>query len=269
LSSNDDGPFFTNDDDTAEDSYPRHGRIDDHLPLFVLPVYALPTITMTLVIFEPRYIAMMQRCLNSRQTMSSGEPGFGVFGMVAPQAGQEGPPRGATNPPPALRRIGTYMRITSVAKHPTMPRRFVVECLGVERFELRESWQSDEGFLVGKVAPYASLEAKTSPNAAVFSSYSRVRSHFEELTTHLTRDSELFPGLARYIAKNMEVNAMPTEPAAFAWWMAEILPLGEERYRLLESPSFEERLEVLESCIEEMEAHIAVKGVPPAGEDVD
>jgi len=105
LSSNDDDPFFTNDDDTAEDSYPRHGRIDDHLPLFVLPVYALPTITMTLVIFEPRYIAMMQRCLNSRQTMSSGEPGFGVFGMVAPQAGQEGPPRGATNPPPALRRI--------------------------------------------------------------------------------------------------------------------------------------------------------------------
>ena len=124
--------------------------------------------------------------------------------------------------------------------------------------------------MVGKVEPIADDGA--GPHAVELAD--RVRHGFDELTTVLNADGaeeggKLFGGLASFIAKANGKHEKPDDPVAFSWWIAEVLPLGEERYKLLDTESVEKRLELLEGYLSAVKQHLTVKGLPPAGTDVN
>ncbi len=101
------------------------------LPLFPLNVVLFPGQTLPLHIFEPRYRAMIQRCIEQDTP----------FGVLLAQDGDEGP-----------HTIGTAAKITQVER--LADGRMNILTVGTERFELRNVRLSDEQYLIGDVVAY-------------------------------------------------------------------------------------------------------------------
>ncbi|MCS7060362.1 MAG: LON peptidase substrate-binding domain-containing protein [Anaerolineae bacterium] len=101
------------------------------LPLFPLNVVLFPGQTLPLHIFEPRYRAMIQRCIENDAP----------FGVLLAQDDDEGP-----------HTIGTAAKITQVERLPDG--RMNILTVGTERFELRNVRLSEEQYLIGDVVAY-------------------------------------------------------------------------------------------------------------------
>ena len=124
-------------------------RTADDLP-GMLPVFPLrgaillPRATLTLNVFEPRYLALVDHALANDRLMAVVQPG--------PDTGEDESPEGKSVP---LRHIGCAGRIT--AFNEADDGRLVISLSGVARFRLREEISSDTPFRMCDVdfSPYS------------------------------------------------------------------------------------------------------------------
>jgi Lon protease-like protein len=104
------------------------------LPLFPLNTVLFPGTPITLHIFEPRYLELMEMCEQTQQP----------FGVVLIQEGQE-----ALGPLATPYPIGCTAEIARVERLPDG--RMNILAVGVERFEIHELDYDRESYLVGQV----------------------------------------------------------------------------------------------------------------------
>jgi Lon protease-like protein len=106
------------------------------LPLFPLHAVLVPGIVMPLTIFEPRYRAMIERCVERD------EP----FGVVWIRDGREVGPGTMS-----LATIGTMAEIRQVER--TADGRYILLAAGTRRFSIDDVVADEEPYLVGRVTP--------------------------------------------------------------------------------------------------------------------
>jgi len=119
-------------------TFSRIGDLPQTLPVFPLTgVLLLPRGKLPLNIFEPRYLAMIEDTLASRDRL---------IGMVQPrEPGSEGMTRGGVVPPaPALYQTGCAGRITSFSE--TEDGRYLITLSGICRFDLGEELATPRGY---------------------------------------------------------------------------------------------------------------------------
>jgi len=119
-------------------TFSRIGDLPQTLPVFPLTgVLLLPRGKLPLNIFEPRYLAMIEDALASRDRL---------IGMVQPrEPGSEGMTRGGVVPaPPPLYQTGCAGRITSFSE--TEDGRFLITLSGICRFDLGEELATPRGY---------------------------------------------------------------------------------------------------------------------------
>ena len=104
------------------------------LPLFPLNTVLFPGTPITLHIFEPRYLELMELCEQTQQP----------FGVVLIQEGQE-----ALGPLATPHPIGCTAEIARVERLPDG--RMNILAVGVERFEIHQLDYDKESYLVGQV----------------------------------------------------------------------------------------------------------------------
>ncbi len=107
------------------------------LPLFPLGTVLYPGGPLTLRIFEPRYVAMVGRCMKDLT-------GFGVVLLVqGPEAGEAGEATIATAA------IGTEAKIVDF--YQLDDGLLGLTCIGQRRFRLKRAWRQEDGLNVGEV----------------------------------------------------------------------------------------------------------------------
>ncbi|NSW57059.1 MAG: LON peptidase substrate-binding domain-containing protein [Armatimonadetes bacterium] len=184
------------------------------LPLMPLNTVLFPGMPMPLLIMEPRYLAMVQECLDA-------ESPFGVALI------DSGPEVGGIASP---RNVGTLARIVHVAENDTLQDRALdIVVVGEDRFRIREV-EIDGDLLRGVVEPY------------------RPREEDIRVSPELCR--ELAQMLQEHVAAIMKLIGIPhaqihvpedPEPLSFMI-AAHITASVQERQRLLEMLQPAERL---------------------------
>ena len=119
-------------------TFSRVGDLPQTLPVFPLTgVLLLPRGRLPLNVFEPRYLAMIEDALASRDRL---------IGMVQPrEPGGEGMTRGGiVPPPPPLYQTGCAGRITSFSE--TEDGRYLITLNGICRFDLEEELSTPRGY---------------------------------------------------------------------------------------------------------------------------
>lgn len=127
------------------DRYRSITDMPDALPLFPLRgAILLPRASLTLNVFEPRYLALVDHAL-------SGDRVIGVV-QPAPDAGNAESPSGKTFP---LRRVGCAGRLSAFTEHEDG--RVVITLAGIARFAVGAGLAGDEPFRIARAdfAPYA------------------------------------------------------------------------------------------------------------------
>lgn len=104
------------------------------LPLFPLGSIVFPGGPLPLRIFEPRYVELVKRCMQT---------GTG-FGVVLLLRGSE-----VGNAPATTAGIGTEVRIVDFDRLPDGL--LGITCRGQRRFRLRRAWRADSGLNIGEV----------------------------------------------------------------------------------------------------------------------
>lgn len=134
----------------AQQTFPTSLTLPGEMPVFPLSgVLLLPRGQLPLNIFEPRYLAMVDRALSNGR----------MIGMIQPVP----PPQGTDSPAgPALYRTGCAGRITSFAE--AEGGRYLITLTGVSRFDVIEEMTVLGGFRRVRPdwAPYAA-DAEPSP----------------------------------------------------------------------------------------------------------
>jgi Lon protease-like protein len=98
---------------------PRRIDLPETIPIFPLPgALLLPRARLPLHIFEPRYLAMVEACMATRERL---------IGMIQPRAVPEGEP-------PRLHAIGCAGRLTAFSE--TEDGRYMITLTGVSRFRV-------------------------------------------------------------------------------------------------------------------------------------
>jgi Lon protease-like protein len=128
------------------DLYRNASDLPKRLPVFPLRgAILLPRASLTLNVFEPRYLALVDHALSGNRLIGLVQP--------APEAGEDAEsPQGKSFP---LRRVGCVGRITSFAEHDDG--RVVITLSGVARFRVGQDIDGDQPFRQCQVdfAPYA------------------------------------------------------------------------------------------------------------------
>lgn len=134
------------------------------LSLFPLNAVLAPGVAMPLHIFEPRYRAMIGRCIDERRP----------FGVVLIRRGSEvGRPAATLAEAGALAEVGTIAEIREVRR--MSDGRMDIVTMGTERFRLLSARAAPEGYLVGDVAI---LDEPPGSADALVTLASRVRGRF-------------------------------------------------------------------------------------------
>jgi Lon protease-like protein len=121
------------------DRYRNAADMPDALPLFPLRgAIILPRASLTLNVFEPRYLALVDRALAGDRIIGVVQPG--------PDAGSSESPAGKTFP---LRRVGCAGRISAFTEHDDG--RVVITLAGIARFTVGADIGSDEPFRIAHV----------------------------------------------------------------------------------------------------------------------
>ena len=213
--------------------FSRIGDLPQTLPVFPLTgVLLLPRGKLPLNIFEPRYLAMVEDALASRDRL---------IGMIQPrEPGGEGMTRGGVTPPPAaLYQTGCAGRVTSFSE--TEDGRCLLTLTGICRFDLGEELATLRGYR--RVVPdftrwQNDLAAETS--GATVGAFDRDR---------------LVRGLRAYLAARsitVEWNAITETPdERLITTLAMLCPFApQEKQALLEYPTTAERARGITALIE-------------------
>jgi Lon protease-like protein len=182
-----------------------------HLPLFPLNVVLFPGMMLPLHIFEPRYLEMIDYCVENKSP----------FGVVLINEGQE---VGGVSTPHL---IGTMARIAK--RKEADDGRLHILAAGTRRFKI-ESLDRSHAYLSGTVIPLPIANADT------------------RLAHQLTQ--QLRPELLEYISvlseasnAKMQLDRLPEDPKLMAYMVAIALQIdNDEKQRLLEMDSVPELL---------------------------
>ncbi|KAI1640245.1 ATP-dependent protease La domain-containing protein [Biscogniauxia mediterranea] len=241
-------------------------------PLFVCTL-AFPSMPLFLHVFEPRYRLMIRRAMEGNRT-------FGMVLHSMPSARGE----------PNFKELGTLLRIVNIEFFPDG--RSLLETVGVSRFRVtRHGWL--DGYIVANierlddisVAEEEAIEASETMRGSGVREFTQQPRLLElaereetaqprsppplslgDLDTMSTR--ELVDVGVEFVRRMRAQSApwltartlaiygnCPTDPVAFPWWLASILPVkDEEKYRLLGTSSVRERLKICCRWIGEWES---------------
>ncbi len=190
-------------------------RIPEHdLPLFPLNTVLFPRMALPLHIFEPRYLEMIQRCVNE-------DIGFGVALI---KSGEE---VGETAEPYS---VGTIARILEAKRTPDGQINLVT--MGVVRFRILQTYTEEHPYLSGDIERWeddmGDLKALTRATRVA-------HQIFKEYVTDLMELSGTGPSSSQKIA--------PDDPQILSYAIAVNLQVSnEEKQALLEMDSVEARL---------------------------
>jgi Lon protease-like protein len=188
--------------------------IDRKLPLFPLNVVLFPRMMMPLHIFEDRYKAMIQACLDSDSR----------FGVVLIKQGQE---VGAPAIPYTTGTVAMIRRIT-----PLDDGTLNVMAMGERRFHIREIvWE--QPYITALVSLPEEPAGDPPPTAEVI----------EPLRVDLEEYLRTLLGLRGGWVREVDC---PTDPVELSFYMASVLRGdNQERQRILEAPTARERIQLL------------------------
>lgn len=182
------------------------------LPLFPLHTVLFPGMPLPLHIFEPRYQAMIQTCLNCQAP----------FGVVLIRSGPE------VGGPAEPHAIGTSASISRVERLPDG--RMNIEVVGQERIKIL-ALQHDEAYLTGTVENYP-LDGAEDPPA-----HKSARALAPWLGRYLTL-------LGEAAGAPFDKKHLPNNPASLAYLAAIVVQIPlEEKQRLLSLPTAVELLD--------------------------
>lgn len=201
-----------------------------HLPIFPLGTVLFPNGLLPLHIFEERY----RRMLRDSQHR---DPAF-VIALARSEERHDGTITPA--------RVGTACHISGVSPRPDGRSDIVVN--GTFRVQIGDlEWSN--GYAVGEIEP---LEDVIDDGAAVQERYAAIRGRFRAYLG-------LVEKLVGEALPNIDTTA---NPARGAWVIAEVLTLHTwERQDLLEAPTVDERLAVLERFLRREQALIRHTGM--------
>ena len=176
------------------------------LPLFPLKMVLLPGNTLSLKIFETRYLDMIAHCMREDST----------FGIVSIFRGEE------TLSDTDIHSIGTTAKISDWQTR--ADGLLGVTVLGLERFEIISTHTQDDGLTVGKVNILSETEAIDIPEQFFY---------MQELLNHISAQEGKLPG------KNQSFSEM-------MYQLIYLLPLDTNlKQRLLEIPLSADRAVIL------------------------
>lgn len=196
--------------------------------MFPLGAVLLPGELLSLQVFEPRYLVMIEECTAYPDRMS--------FGVVLISRGQEvGGGDERTD-------IGTAARIVSA--RPVAGGRLLLDCEGTQRIRV-ERWLADAPYPRAEVAPWPD-EGSAIGDGVIGLLDDRVAELGEvygELARRRGLSAPVFPALVE----------LPGDAAAQTYGLASRLPLGPaDRLRVLSAPGVGARLEVLADTVEDV-----------------
>ena len=196
------------------------GDLPGKIPLFPLPgALLLPRARLPLLIFEPRYLAMLEDVLKTSQRL---------IGMIQPRPGPDGQPRLST--------IGCAGRVTAFSE--TEDGRYMITLTGISRFRLVRE--------ISGFTPYLSAEVQwggferdrggteEDPGFDRDSFLKLLRRYFE--SEQLSTDWESLKEAGDELLVNSLAMLCPFEP--------------EDKQALLEAPSLQTRRETLVTLME-------------------
>lgn len=196
------------------------GDLPDKIPLFPLPgALLLPRARLPLQIFEPRYLAMLDDVLKSRDRL---------IGMIQPRPGSDGQPR--------LAAIGCAGRVTAFSE--TDDGRYMITLAGISRFRLLRE--------ISGFSPYLSADIR-------WEGFERDRGPLEEDPEF---DREAF---LRTLGRYFESQQLATDWESLKEAGDELLVNSlamlcpfepEDKQALLEAPSLAARRETLVTLME-------------------
>lgn len=221
---------------------------EGELPLFVCTL-AYPSVPTYLHIFEPRYRLLIRRALDY---------GNGKFGMVAHNFYHD--PAAQAHPDRPLEPFMQYGTVVRIEWREFLPDgRIMLTAVGTHKFKVVRYGLLD-GYYQAHVervddinlAEEEMLEARELAAAADTTS-SRNMSYFDTLSTQQLMQicmdflekqrTNSAPAVRERV--NRVFGQPPTDPAIFAYWFANVLPIpDEEAYKILPMTSVRERLKV-------------------------
>jgi Lon protease-like protein len=196
------------------------------MPMFPLGTVLLPGGVLPLHVFEPRYRAMVQHCLeNGRE-----------FGVVLITRGHE------VGGGDVRTSIGTVARMVQVAE--LADGRYAMITVGMRRIRVRE-WLVDD--------PYPRAQVEDWPDAA-----GRDVPDIGAVTARVRRLAALALELGDAVADPSQ--DLSDEPECVSYQLATLAPIGDaDRYRLLSEASAAERFELLSRLLDDAEAALTFR----------
>lgn len=183
------------------------------MPLFPLNVVLIPGMALPLHIFEPRYLEMVERCLDERSP----------FAVALIKEGQE------VGGPAVPHTVGTAARITRVERHPDGHMDIMV--IGARRIRI-DAVRDDKPYLVGDVRLYPVVNGATQ---LAVDQAQRVRPKILRYVDLLTRATGV----------KLRLDRLPEDPLALAFLTAIALQVKpQEKQRLLALPGVPEILDL-------------------------
>lgn len=217
-----------NDDDTGNP--PLDTRPDDMsiLPMFPLGSVVLPGDDVPLHVFEPRYRAMVQHCLDTDSH----------FGVVLIERGHEvggGDVRGTA---------AVSTRIDRAL--PTRDGRFVLECRGVERIRVVE-WLTDDPYPRARVTAWPDAPDTAENNDEIVDLVQERTERLFDILTDIARARDLpTPEVPR-------VDAGGGRSTDELWAFASSLPFGSsDRSKILTADTVGQRLRVVATALDDV-----------------
>ncbi len=194
---------------------PYRSRVPGTLPLFPLGTVLVPGAPLPLHVFEERYRALVRDLLE----IDEAEPR--EFGIISIRSGRE------TGPGvPELYGVGTAAAVRRVTEHEDG--RYDLITVGARRFRLLGVETGARPYLVGTIEWLPREDVSVTPGLV------------EGVAAALTAYAQTLEATG---AAEVRLPALPTDPQALAWLVADamLLPTA-ERQALLEVPGTAERL---------------------------
>ena len=226
------------------------------IPLFVCTL-SFPTVPTFLHVYERRYRHMMRR------VMASGER---KFGMVTYNRGNR--PQGNLGRAPFMQ-YGTLLTIDRFELLPDG--RSLVIGRGVSRFRVTKS-EIQDGYHVGRTERIDDVSLTEEENLEFTETSREVDASLadedaKDLPLDYMSTQQLFEMGVNFVRNQRNLRAgwlhprvlmaygdVPTDPAIFPWWLANLLPVSEnEKYSLLSTTSVRERLKITAGWVRKLE----------------
>lgn len=199
---------------------PNLADLPEVLPVFPLPgALLLPRARLPLHIFEPRYLAMIEDCLKTRERL---------IGMIQPLE--------AT--PDGLHAVGCAGRLTGFSE--TEDGRYMITLTGISRFRIRH--EAESGFTPWRrcAVDWSEFKSDLSREAETDGDFDRT-AFLDNLDRYFTR---------RQLATDWD-NLKDAEPELLINALAMLCPFSpKEKQALLEAPKLCNRREMLETLVE-------------------